>query len=68
MDIGVGIILSSCNILAMSAVGTEPRLIQMIFNIPVALGVALAKPVIGALTASKIAAGFDQPELRQVSV
>ncbi|WP_279386662.1 hypothetical protein [Mycobacterium uberis] len=40
----------------------------MIFNIPVALGVALAKPVIGALTASKIAAGFDQPELRQVSV
>ncbi|WP_454560866.1 MFS transporter [Mycobacterium haemophilum] len=73
MGIGVGVALPACNTAAMSAVDAERAgmgsgLIQMTFNIPAALGVALVTSVIGTVTASKVAAGLDnRPELRHVA-
>lgn len=73
MGISVGIALPACNTAAMSAVDAEHAgmgsgLIQMTFNIPAALGVALVTSVISTLTASKIGAGLDsRPELRGVA-
>lgn len=60
MGIGVGIALPACNTAGMSAVdakraGMGSGLMQMTFNIPAALGVALVTSVIGTLTAAKVA-------------
>ena len=74
MGIGVGISLPACNTAAMSAVDAERAgmgsgLIQMTFNIPAALGVALVTSVIGTLTATKITGGLgNRPELSDVAV
>ncbi|MCB0933979.1 MAG: MFS transporter [Mycobacterium sp.] len=70
MGIGVGISLPACNTAGMSAVDAERAgmgsgLMQMTFNIPAALGVALATSVIGTLTASKVSGGLG-PELRDL--
>ena len=70
MGIGVGISLPACNTAGMSAVDAERAgmgsgLMQMTFNIPAALGVALATSVIGTLTASKVSGGLG-PDLRDL--
>ena len=70
MGIGVGISLPACNAAGMFAVDAERAgmgsgLMQMTFNIPAALGVALATSVIGTLTASKVANGLS-PDLRDL--
>jgi MFS family permease len=62
MGIGVGIALPACNTAGMSAVdvdraGMGSGLMQMTFNIPAALGVALVTSVIGTLTAGSSAGG-----------
>lgn len=71
MGIGVGISLPACNTAGMSAVdakraGMGSGLMQMTFNIPAALGVALVTSVIGTLTASKIGPGLSA-ELRDTA-
>jgi EmrB/QacA subfamily drug resistance transporter len=63
MGIGVAIALPACNTAGMAAVDAERAgmgsgLIQMTFNIPAALGVALVTSVIGAITATEISAGL----------
>ena len=73
MGIGVGIALPACNTAGMSAVdakraGMGSGLMQMTFNIPAALGVALVTSVIGTLTASKVGSGLgERSELREVA-
>lgn len=73
MGIGVGISLPACNTAGMSAVDPERAgmgsgLMQMTFNIPAALGVALVTSVIGTLTASKVDGGLgERTELRQIA-
>jgi len=73
MGIGVGIALPACNTAGMTAVdakraGMGSGLMQMTFNIPAALGVALATSVIGTLTASKVVPGLGlRTELRDVA-
>lgn len=73
MGIGVGIALPACNTAGMSAVDAERAgmgsgLMQMTFNIPAALGVALVTSVIGTLTATQMSGGLgDRPELRETS-
>ncbi len=73
MGIGVGIALPACNTAGMCAVdakraGMGSGLMQMTFNIPAALGVALVTSVIGTLTASKVGSGLDaRPELQDVA-
>ncbi len=62
MGIGVGIALPACNTSGMSAVdadraGMGSGLMQMTFNIPAALGVALVTSVIGTLTAGSSTGG-----------
>jgi hypothetical protein len=48
--------------------GMGSGLMQMTFNIPAALGVALVTSVIGTLTASKVGSGLDaRPELQDVA-
>lgn len=64
MGIGVGIALPACNTAGMSAVdpqraGMGSGLMQMTFNIPAALGVALVTSVIGTLTARKVGPGLS---------
>lgn len=59
MGIGVGVSLPACNTAGMSAVKPEQAgmgsgLMQMTFNVPAALGVALVTSVVGTLTASKV--------------
>ena len=71
MGIGVGISLPACNTAGMSAVDAERAgmgsgLMQMTFNIPAALGVALVTSVIGTLTASKVGPGVSA-DLRDVA-
>ncbi|MBO0881384.1 MAG: MFS transporter, partial [Mycobacterium sp.] len=63
MGIGVAVALPACNTAGMSAVDAERAgmgsgLVQMSFNIPAALGVALATSVVGTFTATKITAGL----------
>jgi MFS family permease len=63
MGIGATISLPACNTAGMSAVDAERAgmgsgLIQMTFNIPAALGVALVTSVIGTVTATEITAGL----------
>jgi len=70
MGIGVGISLPACNTAGMSAVDAERAgmgsgLMQMTFNIPAALGMALATSVIGTLTASKVSGGLGE-DLRDI--
>ncbi len=73
MGIGVGISLPACNTAGMSAVdakraGMGSGLMQMTFNIPAALGVALVTSVIGTLTASKVGPGLGtHTELREIA-
>jgi len=73
MGIGVGIALPACNTAGMSAVdakraGMGSGLMQMTFNIPAALGVALVTSVIGTLTASQVGPGLGlRTELREVA-
>ncbi len=73
MGIGVGISLPACNTAGMMAVdaqraGMGSGLMQMTFNIPAALGVALVTSVIGTLTSINAPAGLgDRPELREVA-
>lgn len=59
MGAGVGISLPACNTAAMSAVrpdkaGMGSGLIQMTFNIPAALGVALVTSIVGSVTVSRV--------------
>ncbi|MGI9123630.1 MAG: hypothetical protein ACR2JM_02610, partial [Mycobacterium sp.] len=73
MGIGVGISLPACNTAGMSAVdakraGMGSGLMQMTFNIPAALGVALVTSVIGTLTAHKVGASLgERTELRELA-
>jgi MFS family permease len=73
MGIGVAISLPACNTAGMSAVDAERAgmgagLMQMSFNIPAALGVALVTSVIGTVTATKITAGLgSHAELDQLA-
>ena len=73
MGIGVGIALPACNTAGMCAVdakraGMGSGLMQMTFNIPAALGVALVTSIIGTLTASKVAPGLgSRTELRDIA-
>lgn len=64
MGAGVGIALPSCNTAGMSAVdakraGMGSGLMQMTFNIPAALGVAVVTSIIGTLSASKVRGAID---------
>lgn len=64
MGAGVGVALPSCNTAGMSAVsksqaGMGSGLMQMTFNIPAALGVALVTSIVGTMTASRIAAAMS---------
>jgi len=66
MGAGVGIALPACNTAGMSAVdakraGMGSGLMQMTFNIPAALGVALVTSVIGTLTLSKVQSAAPNP-------
>ncbi|MEI6621371.1 MAG: MFS transporter [Actinomycetes bacterium] len=59
MGAGVGISLPACNTAGMTAVDAEHAgmgsgLMQMTFNIPAALGVAVATSVVGTVSASKV--------------
>lgn len=59
MGAGVGISLPACNTAGMTAVdakraGMGSGLMQMTFNIPAALGVALVTSVIGTISASRV--------------
>ena len=59
MGAGVGIALPACNTAGMSAVdakraGMGSGLMQMTFNIPAALGVALVTSIIGTMSLSKV--------------
>lgn len=70
MGIGVGISLPACNTAGMSAVDAERAgmgsgLMQMTFNIPAALGVALVTSVIGTITASKVNSAMTDPALEE---
>ncbi len=64
MGAGVGISLPACNTAGMSAVDTEHAgmgsgLMQMTFNIPAALGVALVTSVIGTWTSGRLASAMS---------
>lgn len=68
MGIGVGISLPACNTAGMSAVDAERAgmgsgLMQMTFNIPAALGVALVTSVIGTMTHAKVQSAIKDPAL-----
>lgn len=72
MGIGVGIALPACNTAGMSAVdpqraGMGSGLMQMTFNIPAALGVALVTSVIGTITVSKVDAAVTDPQLQRTA-
>lgn len=59
MGAGVGIALPACNTAGMSAVdakraGMGSGLMQMTFNIPAALGVALVTSIVGTVTTSRV--------------
>ena len=59
MGAGVGIALPACNTAGMSAVGPKHAgmgsgLMQMTFNIPAALGVAVVTSIIGTVSMSKV--------------
>jgi EmrB/QacA subfamily drug resistance transporter len=63
MCIGAVIAVPACNAAGMAAVDAERAgmgsgLIQMTYNIPAALGVALVTSIIGTITATKISAGL----------
>jgi MFS family permease len=63
MGIGVAVALPACNTAGMSAVDAERAgmgsgLVQMSFNIPAALGVALVTSLVGTFTATKITVGL----------
>lgn len=72
MGIGAGLSLPACNTAGMLAVDAERAgmgsgLMQMTFNIPAALGIALATSVIGSLTTSNVANGLhERPELKEL--
>ena len=72
MGIGVGISLPACNTAGMSAVDPERAgmgsgLMQMTFNIPAALGVAVVTSVIGTITASKVNSAMTDPALEEAA-
>jgi EmrB/QacA subfamily drug resistance transporter len=69
MGIGAGLSLPACNTSGMLAVDSERAgmgsgLMQMTFNIPAALGIALVTSIIGGLTTSGVTDHLrDRPEL-----
>ncbi len=71
MGVGVGIALPSCNTAGMAALrpdqgGMGSGLMQMTFNIPAALGVALVTSIIGGLSPDRMRSALaGQPFLRQ---
>lgn len=73
MGAGVGIALPACNTAGMSAVdakhaGMGSGLMQMTFNIPAALGVALVTSIIGTVSVSSVENDFaGQPYLPQAT-
>ena len=73
MGAGVGIALPACNTAGMSAVDTKRAgmgsgLMQMTFNIPAALGVALVTSIVGTVTISRVQSDLaDQPYAAQAA-
>ncbi|MBO0879373.1 MAG: MFS transporter, partial [Mycobacterium sp.] len=73
MGIGIAIALPACNTASMAAVDAERAgmgagLVQMSFNIPAALGMALVTSIIGTATATKIGTGLGgHTELRELA-
>ena len=68
MGIGVGIALPACNTAGMSAVDAEHAgmgsgLMQMTFNIPAALGMAVVTSIIGTITLSSVGSDVSDPAL-----
>lgn len=73
MGAGVGITLISCNIAGMSVVdqgraGMASGLIQMTFNVPAALGIAVVTSIIGTASASKIASAMPGTDFDGLAV
>jgi EmrB/QacA subfamily drug resistance transporter len=70
MGVGAGLSLPACNTSGMLAVDSERAgmgsgLMQMTFNIPAALGIAVVTSIIGGLTTSSVTDQLqDRPELR----
>jgi EmrB/QacA subfamily drug resistance transporter len=72
MGMGVGISLPACNTAGMSAVDAERAgmgsgLMQMTFNIPAALGVAVVTSIVGTVTAATVDDAFSDPGSRSVA-
>ncbi len=70
MGAGVGICLPACNTSGMLAVdapraGMGSGLLQMTFNIPAALGVALITAIVGSLSVSKVVAQLPTEQAQQ---
>ncbi|TXH41301.1 MAG: MFS transporter [Actinobacteria bacterium] len=68
MGIGVGISLPACNTAGMSAVDAEHAgmgsgLMQMTFNIPAALGMAIVTAIIGPMVLSGVKSDISDPAL-----
>lgn len=73
MGIGVGVALPACNTAGMSAVSTEQAgmgsgLMQMTFNIPAALGVAVVTSLVGSLTISKVSSAMSGNDSQDAAV
>ncbi len=73
MGIGVGVALPACNTAGMSAVSTEKAgmgsgLMQMTFNIPAALGVAVVTSLVGSLTISRVSSGMAGNDAQDAAV
>lgn len=73
MGAGVGIALPACNTAGMSAVDTERAgmgsgLMQMTFNIPAALGVAVVTSIIGTVSISRVQDAMAGDDLQQQAV
>ncbi|MCB0915257.1 MAG: MFS transporter [Actinobacteria bacterium] len=73
MGAGVGIALPACNTAGMSAVdaqraGMGSGLMQMTFNIPAALGVAVVTSIIGTIAGGKVMATITDPAYQQLAV
>lgn len=73
MGIGVGVALPACNTAGMSAVTPEKAgmgsgLMQMTFNIPAALGVAVVTSLVGSLTISRVSSGMAGNDAQDAAV
>ncbi len=72
MGVGVGVALPACNTAGMSAVDAERAgmgsgLMQMTFNIPAALGVAVVTSIIGTATSATVNNAVPDPSVRSVA-